>query len=533
MVTVIESKMIKKQAARLVLVVASACPTLSSALSLGDIQFNSHVNEPFKARIELLQASEQELIKLQVHVAPPSLFAQAQLARPSFVDSLKFARLIKNGKNYLLISSSQVIAEPEFNLLLEVTSPKGNLLKRYSISLAEAPSNLAEKKVEQPKPIQERAELEPLTNTPIEALAPPIVVDRRLEPESRVITSSPQKQQPSNPVKSLAPKVAIALPKLAFKHRYRVRKTDTVFSIAERLKIGELNLDEKVLALYAHNPKAFVKGDLNQLKLGAVLKTPSALDRRHLAEPVQSSNRAESAKPSIQQKVVKAQALGTEVAKTSLNLDPSLEPILQKHELVSQLSLTDLQERLTQTQHLLVARSQENLELKELLQKKNRLLSRREDALAAALHTQIAEEQKPVQTAQRGGVAGPEGVRAALVEAAKPAPHLDNTWQGVFTSPLVWKMSTLSLFFLLLIALWQKRRAADQLLQLTVQNAMLLPDDYVDEVDETGYLDFWWAEDELAFAHEQLQNLRQSMANLREKSQRLQSYLQPESLSVV
>ena len=127
--------MVKKQAIGLVLVVASGYPGISHALSLGDIQLSSHVNEPFKARIELLQATQQELTKLQVHVAPPSIFAQAQLERPRFFDHLKFARSVRNGKNYLVITSAQPIAESEFNLLLEVTSPKGELLKRFTEAL--------------------------------------------------------------------------------------------------------------------------------------------------------------------------------------------------------------------------------------------------------------------------------------------------------------------------------------------------------------------------------------------------------------
>lgn len=59
--------MVKKQAIGLALVIASGYPTLSHALSLGDIQFSSRLNEPFKARIELLHATQQELDKLQVY----------------------------------------------------------------------------------------------------------------------------------------------------------------------------------------------------------------------------------------------------------------------------------------------------------------------------------------------------------------------------------------------------------------------------------------------------------------------------------
>lgn len=539
-------KLVKKQAIRLVLVMASTYPSLSSALSLGEIQFNSQVNQPFKARIELLQATEQELAKLQVHVAPPSLFAQAQLARPQFMDSLKFARSIKQGRNYLLISSTQAITEPEFNLLLELTSPKGQLLKRYSIALAEPRS--------EPRSTVAEAQPQPLT-APIaslkvepESLASAALVEA-VESESLPqataaikATQKPSRQahsarsSGSEPVKSklLMPKVAIPLPPLAFKYRYRVRKTDTIFTIAERLNLSSLSLDEKVLALYARNPHAFIKGDLHQLKRGAVLKTPTAVRRKPILEaPVQIASLPSVPKPAAPVptqptlNLAKNLVKSTSTTETRLAIDPPLAQVLKTQELASGLILRDLQERLNQAQSLLAKGVHENTELKELVQEKNRLLTRREQELAA-----LQTEMTQVQTKTAEGAAGAKGVpRLALMELEQPVVNLENTWQGVFTSPLVWKMTALSSLFLVLVALWQKRRSDDQFMQLSVQNAILLPDAYVDEDDTTGDLDFLWAEDELDFAHEQLISLRHSMASLREKNQRLQAYLQLEPLS--
>ncbi|MFZ1345141.1 type IV pilus assembly protein FimV [Thiothrix eikelboomii] len=491
--------MVKKQAIGLMLVMAGTYPSLSSALSLGEIQLNSQANQPFKARIELLQATEQELAKLQVHLAPPSLFAQAQLARPPFMDSLRFARSMKDGKNYLLISSSQAVTESEFNLLLELTSPKGHLLKRYAVALAEPSLDLAN--VAQ-APLQQQVPSVPTEFEPLDSVT---LVENTLEP---VLATRPNKnpqRSRSKPIKLRAPKVAIALPELAFKYRYRVRKAESIFTIAERLNLSALTLDEKVLALYARNPHAFVEGDLHQLKRGAVLKTPAVV------------------RQSRQGRVAEPTPMPVQVA----IVPKSSSPVLKPQALALPLKLTDLQERLDQAQNLLATKVHENTELKALIQAKNHLLTRREQELAAL---QLAKAQAPI--GEVSGAAGPTGMaRPALMEAAPAIPKLENTWQGVFTSPLVWKMTALSSLFLVLVALWQKRRSDEQFMQLSVQNAILLPDAYVDEADELCDLDFLWAEDELALAHEQLDNLRQSMANLRETSQRLQAYLQPEPMS--
>lgn len=586
--------MVKKQAIGLILVLASTYPALSHALSLGDIQFSSRVNEPFKARIELLQATEQELKKLQVHVAPPSIFAQAQLTRPAFIDSLKFARSAKNGKHYIVITSTQPIAEADFNLLLEVTSPKGDLLKRYSVALgADQPSKVLAQTETEPSPAaptntaeQPAAELDlqtvaaeaapdasQATNEAVSfavrsadtvaedepaALAlnlnvatDPLAIAANTNPatpaESVVVADQQVKEATvavpvANPkldvVRSARaqpepPKVAIDLPKLAFKHRYKVRKADNIFTIAERMKVKKLTLDEKVLALYSYNPKAFVNGDLNELKVGVVLKTPSTVGKYKVTDtiPVQMARVEERRAPlppttqTAKRKTAQT-AASPVIALAPLMVDPPLVKALQDQQLATQLKLSDLQERLTQAQHLLDSSTLENQQLKDLVQEKNHLLTHREAELAS-LQSQVAQNKHEAQALLSAGAAGPEGAAAT---STAPSPVMaENTWQGVFSSPLVWKMTALSTLFLLLIALWQKRRAADTFMQLSVQNAILMPDDYIDE-EEGGMLDFLWAEDELEQAREQLQGLRHSMASLREQSQRLQAYLNPEPM---
>lgn len=537
----------KKQAISLVLVLASGCPSLSQALSLGEIQFNSSLNQPFKARIELLQATEQELAKLQVHVAPPSIFAQARLQRPQFMDSLQFARSVKQGRHYLVITSSQPIAESEFSLLLEVTSPKGDLLKRYSVALVA--EQTAKSELDRTQAATQNAteplNLEPVTNN-LKATET-VLVTATLAPvqiaeETALESSSVQRPvvlpaEPSKRASANTPQVAIPLPKLAFKYRYRVRKADTIFSIAERLTMGQLNVDEKALALYARNPQAFVKGDITRLKVGAVLRTPTVVDKHRFVEPapVLASRVAppEAPVPVLKRNPSpKVQSVANpSLASAPMRLDPPLARAVYEHKLASELKLDDLQERLTQVQQLLTAKAKENNDLKDLVQEKNRLLTRREEELVG-LQTQIAQQTAQSQALMAQGAAGSEGKAEGLMATLSTESILaENTWPAVFASPLVWKMTVLSSLFLVLVALWQKRRSEDQLMQLRVQNAILMPDDEADE-KEGRVLDFLWGEDELEQATEQLQRLRHSMASLREQSQRLQVYLNPEPMCV-
>ncbi|WP_298609186.1 FimV family protein [uncultured Thiothrix sp.] len=598
----------KKQTLGLVLVLASGYPSLTQALSLGDIQFNSRLNEPFKARIELLNATQQELDKLQVHVAPPSIFAQAQLQRPQFIDSLKFARSVKHGKHYLIISSPQRVAETEFNLLLEVTSPKGDLLKRYSVALkggaganskvqtvqapiaepanSESSGALAETisatppadnqesqasldLAQNPEAISSEQGAESSRFEPTSAGEASAALNLAVDTEELSANAAPTPELEAEPVQVIAAvnepdaaalvpvsipverstrvrpspaKVAIPLPKLAFKYKYRVRKGETIFSIAERLKVGKLSLDETVLALYARNPKAFVNGDINQLKPGSVLRTPNAVGKRRVVEsipaPTQVVRQAKPIERPAQAPAVKPKTApapistaGTILASAPATIDPPLLQAVHELQQASQLKLSDLQERLSQTQQLLETRAQENNQLKELVQEKNRLLTRREEELAG-LQTEVAQQKTQAQALMTVGAAGPEGKADLEASASTTSPEAlvtNNTWGDVLASPLVWQSMTASTLFLLLIGFWQRRRNADKLMQLHVQNSILMPEAYADESEEEegSLLNFLWGEEELEQAREQLQNLRHSMASLREQSQRLQAYLNP------
>ncbi|HPQ96159.1 MAG TPA: hypothetical protein PLN94_11290, partial [Thiolinea sp.] len=123
----------KKQALSLAVVVAGAYPVVSNALSLGDIESNSNLNQPLRAKIQLLSASPQEANQLQVRIAPQSVFNRVGIERPRYLDNLRFTSLVENGKPVILITSDTPITEPFVNFLVEVSWPQGQLLKEYTV----------------------------------------------------------------------------------------------------------------------------------------------------------------------------------------------------------------------------------------------------------------------------------------------------------------------------------------------------------------------------------------------------------------
>ncbi|HIP94637.1 MAG TPA: hypothetical protein EYH20_04800, partial [Leucothrix sp.] len=104
-----------KKALSLAVCIAMTLPTASNALSLGDIESNSNLNQPFEGTINLLSTSIEEANLLKVKVASPAVFNRVGIDRPAFLNSIRFRTTVKNGKPVIVVRSSQPINEPFLN----------------------------------------------------------------------------------------------------------------------------------------------------------------------------------------------------------------------------------------------------------------------------------------------------------------------------------------------------------------------------------------------------------------------------------
>ena len=124
-----------KKALSLAVYIAISYPSATLALGLGEIESVSNLNQPFKAKIGLLSVGDANVGALKVKVASPSVFSRVGIERPNFLNGLRFRSAMENGKPVILVSSSQPVKEPFINFLLEVSWPKGQLLKEYTVLL--------------------------------------------------------------------------------------------------------------------------------------------------------------------------------------------------------------------------------------------------------------------------------------------------------------------------------------------------------------------------------------------------------------
>lgn len=229
-----------------VALISMAVSATALALGLGDIQTRSALNQSFNAEVELLSVDPAELDGVRVKLASPEAFQRAGVDRPFFLSGLKFTPMLNaEGRTVIRVTSQDPIREPFLNFLVEVNWPKGKLVREYTV-----------------------------------LLDPPTTLARRPGQVERAETAAPAPSyRPA--ARPAAPSTPTVLP-----DQYGpVQENETLWGISRRLRPDGASLAQTLMALYKANPEAFVRGDINRLQQGRILRVPArdeifALSRR-------------------------------------------------------------------------------------------------------------------------------------------------------------------------------------------------------------------------------------------------------------
>ena len=202
---------------KLVLAMAAASALssgMANALGLGELTLKSAQNQPLDAEIELLDVRDLTAAEVAPSLAPPEDFSKAGVAFPTYLEDLTFTPVINpNGKSVLRVTSSQPLPEPVVKFLVQVMWPQGRLLRDYSVLLDQA------------------------------------------------------KAQGDKPAAgNVVPAVTVA-------GSYTTQRRDTLWQIAARNTQGG-SIQQTMIAIQALNPDAFIGNNINQLKVGQVLRLP-------------------------------------------------------------------------------------------------------------------------------------------------------------------------------------------------------------------------------------------------------------------
>jgi pilus assembly protein FimV len=243
-------------------------PSVSWALGLGEIHLNSALNEPLNAEIDLIAASPDELTALRATLASREAFTRYGIDRPPFLATLNFkVGKGKEGRDALLVRSTDAIPEPFVTFLVEVNWARGRLMREYTVLLdppVYTPGETASSTAPVAAPSSAAA--------PSHHAAPPAAASPAAAPSS---ASGAANHTPSA---GLASSAAAAPSAPIGGNSYRVSKGDTLTKIVHSLRAdaaAPAQIDQTMMALYRANPDAF-GGNINILRQGAVLRVPGA-----------------------------------------------------------------------------------------------------------------------------------------------------------------------------------------------------------------------------------------------------------------
>jgi pilus assembly protein FimV len=278
---------------RLMLMACLLSPSFAWALGLGEIHLNSALNEPMNAEIDLIGAGQEELSALRASLAGKDSFTRYGIDRPPFLSSMTFkVGKSKDGRDVLLVRSTEAIPEPFVTFLVEVNWARGRLMREYTILLdppvytpgerassaapvaaaTTAPTTAPAPAAEAPARARTAPEASPAPTADATTPAAPKHPSRRTRGRAAPAASAEQTEAPV--AKSESPKSESTAAPVG--DTYRVAQGDTLTKIARSMHAEtKADVDQTMIAVYRANPDAF-GGNINILRRGAVLRLPGA-----------------------------------------------------------------------------------------------------------------------------------------------------------------------------------------------------------------------------------------------------------------
>jgi len=219
------------------------------AATLGKIQVNSHIGEPFFAEVPLKPEAGEQIASLVVNIAGKGDYRIFEVYRDDVLDSLRTDVVSDQRGIRVVLSSKSAMNTPFFNLVLKNKQGRVSSFRKYPIFLD-------------------------VGKAVVEAASRPAVPAVPSIKQSASSSSSASVQQ------TIVPE---ALQQASADQWARASvygptvRGDSLWTIANRLrKDRRFDLNQVMVALFESNSGAFDKANINLLKAGSKLRTPAA-----------------------------------------------------------------------------------------------------------------------------------------------------------------------------------------------------------------------------------------------------------------
>ena len=199
------------------------CLSLSvQALSMAGIEVQSHKGEPLRAEISVLSTTADEWAQLVVKVAPAERFEQLGLVFSPAIGQIQVELFeSSDGSKRIRLLSPQAFSDHFVDLLIEAQTASGKWVKAFTLML---------------KP-------------------PPLKVNAPVQLPLAANALSQAQQTPAA--------------------EHIVQQGESASQIIQKWLTEDMSMQQMLVALLKTQPDAFIQGNVNLLRAGAVLKAPS------------------------------------------------------------------------------------------------------------------------------------------------------------------------------------------------------------------------------------------------------------------
>lgn len=248
-------------ASALLAVASLAFSPAAWSLGLGDVKVESYLNQPLKARIDLITQASDDLASVSAQLASAADYELIGASRESVSVPIRFSVEEIDGDAYILATSNLPLGDPVLRLIVEVNWSSGRMLREYTLFL-DPPTVAEQAPAPAPRIDQRQGQTAP-------AAAPAPAADRDMAPTS------------ADPADTAArPAVSVPAGDAEYGAEYGpVQSGQTLWGIASNWSRGSgLDVNTVMIAIQRENPDAFLSDNINLLKRGAILRMPNAAD---------------------------------------------------------------------------------------------------------------------------------------------------------------------------------------------------------------------------------------------------------------
>ncbi|MET3497443.1 pilus assembly protein FimV [Variovorax boronicumulans] len=246
--------------------------TDASAFTLGQLKVQSALGEPLRAEIDVTELAAAEADGLKINIATAEAFKNAGVPYNSALSDVKATLQRRAGGQYVVrLNGSRPLNDPFVDLLLEANGASGRIVRDYTV-LLDPPATRQAAATAVP--------IAPQISTPVERPAVAAARARREAAANAAASAAPAAPVARAPAPAASPAPAAAPARAASGggEQVTVQRGDTASKIAGAYKPADVSLDQMLVALLLANPDAFIGGNVNRMKAGAVLDLPGSAE---------------------------------------------------------------------------------------------------------------------------------------------------------------------------------------------------------------------------------------------------------------